>query len=277
MNIDDRFILFLESLEEFGETSYFSGSLTPYGRVLPPSIIPLNDVSCIALNKHVLVKHWFVERDLNFTTVSGEDFKSYSETARYYETFIAKFFLDWLTIEDEISDKMQKFSDALAFEKLKEVYDFFDIYGDNPTKMKKLSSFSNITPIEYIDTLDNYTGSFASSTNGILNVDALSKSTSFEIDDSVKTMLNKLETIPEWLQENANQKYLFDKYLEKSELNKAWLTLNSHGWKLKDVADALEVLEVLASKTVENGFDLLIENWLKNWKESTLYHDNIGY
>jgi len=274
LEVDERYTVLLNLLNKYGSIGYFSNKVSK-NIIFPPVVIPILDMTSSCLDKQVIIKHWFVEREINYTYVYGENFKNYSEEARTFETFLTKFFLDWLIIEEEITIEMKIFSKQLEFNELEAIYTFFDKYGDNPNEITRLKYFTkssgnnlNITPIEYVNNISSYTGDFSTSVKGLININGIEKATSFEIQDSTKRVVNKLSNLPLWLKNNANQKYLFDMYIEKNELDNAWLALNSSGWKLTDVEVCLEVL---TQKNNKNGFDDMVENWMSNWKDSSCF------
>ena len=280
LEVDERYTVLLNLLNKYGSIGYFSNKVSK-NIIFPPVVIPILDMTSSCLDKQVIIKHWFVEREINYTYVYGENFKNYSEEARTFETFLTKFFLDWLIIEEEITFEMKIFAKELKFNELEAIYNFFDKYGDNPNEITRLKYFTkssgnnlNITPIEYVNNISSYTGDFSTSVKGLININGIEKATSFEIQDSTKRVVNKLSNLPLWLKNNANQKYLFDMYIEKNELDNAWLTLNSSGWKLTDVEGCLEVL---TQKNNKNGFDDMVENWMSNWKDSSCFKTILEY
>jgi len=280
LEVDERYTVLLNLLNKYGSIGYFSNKVSK-NIIFPPVVIPILDMTSSCLDKQVIIKHWFVEREINYTYVYGENFKNYSEEARTFETFLTKFFLDWLIIEEEITFEMKIFAKELKFNELEAIYNFFDKYGDNPNEITRLKYFTkssgnnlNITPIEYVNNISTYTGDFSTSVKGLININGIEKATSFEIQDSTKRVVNKLSNLPLWLKNNANQKYLFDMYIENNELDNAWLTLNSSGWKLTDVEGCLEVL---TQKNNKNGFDDMVENWMSNWKDSSCFKTILEY
>ena len=279
LGIDNRYEIFLNFLEENKEVGYFSNTLTE-GLIMPPALIYTRDMDGSFLDKNMIVKHWFTQRELNYTVMYGE-WKTYLEEARTFETFITRVFLDWIMIKEKSTQNMEKLAEIVNYTRFEEIYEFTKKYGDNPDEIRKLKYFNrlsvtlpSITPFEYIQSLPHYTGDFPTSFKGFVNIKGIETATTFEIQDAAKPIVERLDNLPEWLKKGANQKYLFDKYIEKNELDKAWLTLNSTGWKLTDVANSLELL---TTKTDEKGFDAMVEYWMHNWKNSYFYNEILEY
>ena len=278
INIDARYNLFLDNLDLL--PSYFN-SFKPLTRTAiptPPAFISTMDSGDFGLTKKGIVKHWFCERETIFSTIHNEIANSYVEDARFYETFITQVILNWLMTEEKITTDMKRFVHVLGYDRLEEVYDFFDKYGDDKCKVLKLKYYysvkknpKRITPFESEQILELYEGDFATSSRGLINLKNINLATSFEIHKSVRPIVNRLELLPEWLKVNAKQKELFDRYLNEDELDKAWLTLNSEGWKLTDVANSLEKLCI---KNKNKSFENMVEIWIKSWRDS-LYYENI--
>lgn len=282
IDIDKRYLLFLKSLDLFPDLGYEFQKFTLLQVPLPPAFIPIMDSHEAGLDKKGIIKHWFQDRETIYTTIYIEWCSTYEEEARTFETFITKVLFDWIMIQEEITPDIKEFSELMQYDEIDNVYNFFQKYQDLPCLYaKKLQYFNrlrsfkpSITPIEYMESISDYTGNFPTSSKGFVNIDGIDTATTFEIQDAAKPIVERLENLPEWLKRDANQKYLFDKYIDTQEFDKAWLTLNSTGWKLVDVADALELL---TTKTDEKGFDLMVENWMQNWKNSFFYKDILEY
>jgi hypothetical protein len=281
MHFDKRYILFLENLDLIPDWFFDYTNFTESKMFLPPAFIPTMDSYEAGLDQKGIIKHWFTNREIIYTTVYIEMCTYYLEEARTFETFMTRVFLDWIMIEEEITQDMEKLAEIVNYNRLEEIYEFTEKYGDNPDKITQLKYFNrlsvslpNITPFEYVQSLPHYTGDFPTSSKGFVNIKGIETATTFEIQDAAKPIVERLDNLPEWLKKDANQKYLFDKYIEKNELDKAWLTLNSTGWKLTDVANGLELL---TTKTDEKGFDAMVEYWMHNWKNSYFYKEILEY
>ena len=282
IKVNEKYLLFIKNLDYTPEWLFEFQPYTIMQIPTPPAFIPTMDSSDSRLNKKGIIKHWFQEREVIYTTIDIERCKTYKEEARTFETFITKVLFDWIMVEEELTLDIKKFADLMQYDQLDNVYAFFKKYQDLPCLyaselqyFNRLRSFKpSITPIEYIEYITHYTGNFATSSKGFVNVSGIYTATTFEIQDVAKPIVDRLKNLPDWLKKGANQKYLFDQYVEKNELDKAWLTLNSTGWKLDDVANALEIL---TKETDETGFDTMVEYWMQNWKNSYFYKDILEY
>ena len=54
------------------------------------------------------------------------------------------------------------------------------------------------------------------------------------------------------------QHLVFKHYLEREDFEKAWLSLNAHGWPISKATDALKQLQ---RKVLLPGFDLMVAAW----------------
>lgn len=155
----------------------------------------------------------------------------------------------------------------LGFGFYEDIDKFIGEYGVFTEEAYHLDFFRENLPIESCKYPKDYTGSaFANDTfyvkNNIYEVCTyeVNKVTFFnEIREQLKA------DFPKWLTPKINQQELFDSYYAKNELDKAWLSLNSYGWGLKDTAWALDQLK---KKTNDKTFHLVADNWVDEWKKS---------
>ncbi len=223
----------------------------------PPCLIPLF-LGYGASYKGFLL-HFFNDRDITFIEYNLENGYFY-EIAKNTDQLITLLILNMIIIKDEVSDDIVKFSMQLDFENLKEVDHFSLEYGDNPKDFDKLVFFNKEMPSKYID--KGYSNDYPSTLTSI-NESILKNSCSFEIIN--KKSLNDINDIPKWLQPTSNKKELFNTFISNNQFKEAWLTLNSHEWKLIDVVEGLNILK---TKTDNQLFHLVADNWISGWQNS---------
>ena len=172
--------------------------------------------------------------------------------------------------DEGLTEEIIEFAGKIDFDKCQELDDFSNKYGDNTDYFDELVYFKNNLPLNIIKDMSTYKGDFPSSYDN-LNESQVINSCLFEISPAAyKTIKNRKDT-PEWLIMETDKKQLFGNYILNNQLKEAWLTLNSKGWLLKDVAEGLETLK---SKTKDELFHLVADNWIAGWKNSTFLNGN---
>jgi len=266
LNLDDRILKLLRN-----ETSYplhinDFHALETYWYPHPPCLVPL--FLGHGAFYHGVIKHFFCERQPTFAEYILED-GYISEIARDAEQFTTLMLLKIIMNKDGLTDEIIHFCHSIDFEGYDEIDRFIVDYGDDPNEFEHLTCFKNEKPFKHIKNLDEYNGDFPSSLC-ILNTNLhLQNACSLEIAPVEK--LNSIEHIPSWLIESKNQKELFSHYLSRNELREAWLTLNSKNWLLKDVASGLDLFK---SKTDDDLFHMVADNWIAGWKNSNFSNSN---
>ena len=261
LNIDKRIIKLVR--KEIFLPNYIDDlkPTTDYWYPHPPCLVPLF-LGHGASYKGV-VKHFFCDRESPFVEYFLED-GYISEIARNADQFITLLVLRMIIIKDSLTSDIIDFCKKIDYAQYDDIDQFTLDYGDEPQEFKNLVFFNTERPFKYIKELNDYNGDFPSSLS-ILNKNFYLKSAAYaEIAATEK--LAEIEDLPPWLIESKNKKDLFDLYFTKNQLKEAWLTLNSKNWLLKDVADCLEKLR---SKTNDDLFTLIADNWIDGWKNST--------
>jgi hypothetical protein len=170
--------------------------------------------------------------------------------------------LKMIMTENKLSDEILAFCRNIHFNNAKEIDDFVVEYGDNPYDFNKLIWLKDSVPFKYVKNIDDYDGDFPSSIY-IINSKNIIDSCSFEISDT--NYLEGIRDIPNWLYSNTDKKELFYSCVENNDLRAAWFSLNSKGWLLKDVAEALNIL---CTKSNDEMLNLITEYWLEGWHSS---------
>ena len=132
--------------------------------------------------------------------------------------------------------------------------------GDNPKGFTNIRCFQALTPLASISSIGTYNGYFPV---GDYAVDApgLFMVSPFEVQEDSKneSYLNQIGYYAPWLSRSTDKVELFHNYLSNFNLDKAWLALNSRGWRIKDARSALEDLAQTANDPI---FSTLAEAWL---------------
>ncbi len=208
-----------------------------------------------------IVKHFFIEKKHTFVEYELENNYFY-EFARSEKQIFAQMILDMDMVMEGLNDEIIDFCNQINFEEYKKVDEFADEYGNISEHYNKLVYLETDTPIVYSQNLESYTGDYLSSEK-IFNEESLGTSCSFEIVK--KDFLEKADKVPLWFKKELDKKTTFSNHIANNDLDKAWLTLNSTGWLLKDVAEGLELLK---TKTNDELFHLVADNWIEGWKNS---------
>lgn len=213
-----------------------------------------------------IVNHFFIERERTFAFLSLDAGYAWEE-ARTAEQYFADLILQMIVSEEQITSEIKNFTKEINYDPTELLWKFLNSNKFNGSTLESyhnLEIFSKNLPFTYALEPNLYKGEFPSSRSGI-NFDNLGKACMFEINKNVDIKPFKSEY--PWLNENIPKKILFENYFENNELDRAWLTLNSSGWLLEDVASSLEKLK---TKTDEKLFHLVANNWIDGWKSSHL-------
>mgnify|MGYP000654154380 CR=1 FL=1 len=260
LNIDKRIIRLCRGDIDIPYISSSYNQVTDYWYSHPPALIPLFIRE--GASYYGLLKHWFTNRKPTYIKYDLE-WKYMLEYARNPDQLITLMILNMDMVAEEITEEILKFAQEIGYPNPQDIDDFAEEYGDNPLHIEKLKFLKDDTPLIYVNNLNDYTGEYPSSER-LFNAKALPNSCSYEIADV--NYISGLENTPEWLNPHSNKKELFGSYINENELGKAWLTLNSTGWKLNDVAVALRQLVDLSNDAT---FHLVAKNWIGGWEKST--------
>ena len=231
----------------------------------PPALVPV--FLGYGASYYGILHHFFFDREKTFVEYSLE--RGYMlEYARNAEQFFAQMVLDMDMAADGLNDKILKFCEDIAFNEFKEVDDFADEYGDVMDDYDKLVHLTHDTPLSYVKSLDAYNGDYPASIK-IFNTRQISNCCTFEVAES--WYLDNIDDLPIWFKKEVPQEELFRSYLDNKDLKSAWLTLNSTGWKLKDVAEGLNIL---TRKTEDPLFHLIAANWVEGYLSSGVINGN---
>ena len=241
-------------------------SLEAYWYPHPPCLIPL--FLGYGASYKGIVHHFFCNRKNTFIEYNLE-FPYFYEIARNEKQLLTWMILSMIAIKNGVTDEIIQFCNETGYKELNAVDTFSIKYGDNPKEFDKLIYFRNELPSQYVDDITQYNGDYPSSMRGV-NKTQISNACAYEVTTED---LHNLDSIPLWLDEKENKKNLFEKYILKNQLKEAWFTLNSKGWLLTDVAEALCLLK---TKSNDKLLHLIADNWISNWKKSD-FKENTCY
>ena len=227
----------------------------------PPCLIPL--FQGLGASYKGIVHHFFCNRK-NTLVASYLENAYMSEIARNENQLFTLLILKMIVTKDDLSNEIINFSNEINFNKLKEVDEFSNKYGDDPKHFNELIYYDKNTPLIYIKDISLYDGDYPSSLT-ILNHYVINDACKFEISDD--KLLADVKELPIWLEDQNNKKELFMQFISKNKLKEAWLTLNSKGWLLKDVAESLNILK---NKSNDSLLHMVADNWINNWEKSKL-------
>ncbi|MFC4212408.1 hypothetical protein ACFOWA_14510 [Pedobacter lithocola] len=261
LNLDNRIIKLMK--KEILLPNYIDdlNPVTDYWYPHPPCLIPL--FLGHGASYKGIINHFFCDRKLTFVEYFLEH-GYISEIARNAEQFITLIVLRMIITKDGLTEEIIDFCKKVGLEKYEEIDQFTLDFGDEPQEFKHLVYFKDNRPFKYVKELEGYNGDFPSSIY-ILNRSIYLQNAS-QLEIAPTEQLSKIEDLSPWLKENENKKNLFDTYLSNNKLKEAWLTLNSKGWLLKDVANGLQQLK---QKTNDERFSIVADYWLDGWNKST--------
>ncbi len=242
-------------------------SVDDYWYPHPPCLIPLF-LGYGASYKGV-INHFFINRKNTFAELNLE-YGSIIEKALNFKQLSVYLILPMIMSEDGITDEIIEFANKIEFKEYQELDSFSIKHGDNTDYFNELIYFNDNLPLDIVKDIKKYKGDFPSSYDN-LNQPQIINSCAFEISPSAYELIKTNQETPKWLIKEIDKKQLFDNYISKNQLKEAWLTLNSKGWLLIDVAKGLEILK---SKTDDSLFHLVADNWIQGWSKSTFLDGN---
>jgi len=242
-------------------------SIDQYWYQHPPCLIPLF-LGYGASYKGV-INHFFIDRKNTFVELDLE-YGSIVETAFNFKQLSIYLILPMIMSDEGLTEEIIEFAGKINFGEYQELDDFSNKYGDNTDYFDELVYFKNNLPLNIIKNMSTYKGDFPSSYDN-LNESQVIHSCLFEISPAAYEIIKSRVDTPKWLIKETDKKQLFENYILNNQLKEAWLTINSNGWLLKDVAEGLETLK---SKTNDELFHLVADNWIAGWKKSTFLNSN---
>jgi hypothetical protein len=233
----------------------------------PPCVVPLFVGYGASYNG--IINHFFLERSNSFVELSLER-GNIIERALNFKQLATYLVLRMIIIKDDLTEDIIQFAKKIGLNEYEDINQFTIDYGDYDKHFDKLVHYKDNLPLSVIKNIDEYKGDFPSSYNNI-NEKQLYNACAYEVTEEAYNLIKDNHDCPPWLHENSDKKTLFANFINNNQLKEAWLTLNSKGWLLKDVATNLELLKTKANNEL---FSLVADNWIKGWKSSSFINGN---
>ncbi len=182
-------------------------------------------------------KHWFIKREPCFVQMYVDSQRFTIEIARTVEQLFRVIAMMTIVADDEVRPDLEKFAKEVGLHNLQELVDVSVRTGDNPKGFIQIEAFQISTPLESCN-IENYKGDFPTGHFAYYHP-WWTKSCSFEVPAEILHSWPHDVKLPPWLDNALPKVELFNEYLGKSQLDKAWLTLNSTGWLIADAKTAL--------------------------------------
>ena len=175
----------------------------------------------------------------------------FSEIARREDQLSQIFVANLIVLQDEVTEDVLWIAKHLGVENIDEIDKITMISGDDPEEFSALSSFKRSEPLSSCDPAD-YDGEFPThgQTGGRYQC-------YFEYAEG---LLDDLSEVPEWIDPDTDKLDLFNRFLDESRLDYAWLTLNGTGWRYSETAAALDRLRKSAPE--DENFRMMADIWI---------------
>jgi hypothetical protein len=225
----------------------------------PPALIPIwSDGSSPSYLG--IWKHWFIEREMTYVETYLESGCRSTEIARTEDQLFSYVIILAITAHDGISPGIVDFAKRTGVNNLDEIDQLTLDIGDNTRGFSRLPQFASKTPLEMITEAKKYDGEFPSEQDS-LTLPWAEKTCSFEYKEQSLVNWPKNVEKPAWLAGQGRLERIFDEMLAVGDFGKAWLTLNSTGWKF---SEAVTAIRRLASAAGDESFSLLASAWVEN-------------
>lgn len=241
--------------------------ITEYWYPHPPCLIPFF-VGYGASYKG-LINHFFFKRNNPFVEFNLEQ-NSIIEKSFNFNQLSIYLILEMIMIKDKLTNEIIEFAREINFREYEEVNNFSIRYGDNTEYFNELIYFKDNLPLDIVKDISTYKGDFPSSYDN-LNENQIFNACSFEISPAAFEKIEDNPTLPKWLKKDSDKKKLFREYIKNKQFKEAWLTLNSKGWLLEDVANCLGELKHIVN---DASYNLVADNWITGWNNSTFKNGN---
>jgi hypothetical protein len=225
--------------------------------VFPPALVPMasNGSSPGYLG---LWAHWFSDRTPSFVSMSVENGRTVSEVARTIDQFAALIVMKAITESDGRTPAIDSFASAMGLADIEALDRLSLIVGDDVSKFSQIPEFESRCPLMACPNPQLYDGEFPVSKHEFVTMDDLPDVCSpFELEPQSRRQLALSPQAPDWWRD-VDKRKLFDACMAANNHRGAWLTLNSPGWK---VAEVREALTELAIESRAPGLELLRDAW----------------
>ncbi|MBY0461393.1 MAG: hypothetical protein K2V38_29095 [Gemmataceae bacterium] len=229
----------------------------------PPALVPIwseEDGS----NYLGYWRHWFLDRPGTFVEFevrrylpsTGQHMMRASEIARTAAQFFGCVAIKALYFADKVTPELRKFAERVGLADLTAYEAVAAKIRYEPLGFYALPGFDRDLPLASVSDVRTYTGAFPTSLP--FGSQAWRQTCcSFELTEDALDEWPQGTDVPLWLSKGKKVK-LFDTFLGAGDFARAWLTLNSNGWKISEAKDALARLAEAAG---DEHFSLLAQAW----------------
>jgi hypothetical protein len=209
-------------------------------------------------------KHWFSARSGSFVAMYVGSGRNVTEVARTTEQFFCHVLITAICVHDGVTPEIEQFASAIGISNLSEIDSVSLKTGDDPRGYSAISQFLTDVPFATVGEAGNYTGEFPDGKFSEGNR-WWESACAFEVSDYVLAAWPQGISRPPWFSA-SNKVALFDAFLMRGEYSKAWLTLNSPGWSIRNVKKALDRLVLVVD---DSRFSLLANAWASVAEDSS--------
>ncbi len=243
---------------------YTDTPFNAYGFV--PALIPLWATDSPSYTGYW--KHWFApQRQPTFVEVYVRDEYGATEISRDFMQLMLRVLLIAITIEGTVTSDIQKFARQAGVNptQLTEIAGLAEANGADDAILINLPAFAPDPPLTcYQGDAQDYPGDFPHDEMA-LTAPGLSSVCTFEVSEELGERIRHSPFAPPWFT-TTDQPQLFARLLQKDDLQGAWMSLNSAGWRFAEAKEAIRQLERQSSIP---GFDRLVDAWTAEPHESS--------
>lgn len=225
--------------------------------VFPPVLIPIwSDTAGPSYIGYW--RHWFLDREPTYVELNVDSDCMTIEIARTPEQLFADLAMQAIANADGVTDTVRRFAREVGIENLEELDRVSLVTGDDPKGFWQIEQFRTKVPLASVSDVAEYTGDFPTGALSGLR-EWWGECCSCELSADYLARWPASIERPDWLREGQDMPGLFDRYLRGDDLGRAWLTLNSTGWLIRDARAALAALRDAAR---DDQFSLVCSAWL---------------
>ncbi len=236
--------------------SYNPVDKVPIKYPYPPMLLPLfMDYSSPSMQGVLLHPFSKIREPISFVEFYLEgDYML--EKARTRDQIVTSMILQMDMVTESITEEIIQFSSDLDFAEFQRVDDFGAKYGDDSRMYRNLIYFDVKTPLTYCSSIEEYNGNYISSEK-LFNSGLIKYASTYEVAN--KAWLSEIEHVPIWF-DSDNLPMIFKDFMERHEYERAWITLNSHGWTRNQI---IENLKLITDETKNMTCGLILDSYLR--------------
>jgi len=228
----------------------------------PPALFPI--LSDRTGSYYGYWRHWPVDDSGSYVICYADSFITLeiARTQRQFVDYVALMILSWY---EEINSEARELVALIGECDLDEVFRYWQAFGDDMTTLTQLGSYRQLTPQEAVCDENAYSGAFPCTRNRDRDY------SQFEMNcNSGQELVKRHNYCRPWLTKLESMPRLFDEYVASKDYRKAWMTLNSSGWTVATVEDALQRM-----KRISNSIEM--DYVAAHWRERSCWDDDDEY